>query len=1464
MKRLALAAALGLAGCAGADAGSTGGDPDVHANPVLVTLEVSPAEIEPGGLATLDWTARNALTVTLTQNGADLPLGTSSVSSGSMVVSPAGRTEYVITGHGAAGRTATAHANLLVRVVAEGEGAAPQIKEFTASPGTLDRDDEVLLSWNVTDADNVRLTADEETVELADPTSGVGTTRHVPGTTTTYRLTAINAHGESAAEAHVTVPLAILEAEVAPAAVAPGGDARVSYRVQAAESVVLTTDRPGEAPIQGEIDSDGRGEFTVPAVVGHTALTLTAAAGDASVLWEGEVGINVPEIAEFTASPDGPGIDDDVELTWRIDGADTVEIRAIGRDGGARVVAVAGQSPAQGSIEDRPADTTTYELVATGRQGDSRAEATVTVPVAVLELALVGSPAVLGGDVDAAYRVQGADEVTVRFGDGDAVPGRIDGAGRGSVEIEAVRAAGRVTVTASRGDVSDSRAAEISLAPPAIVTFDASAAVAGADAPVRLSWDVLGAERLTLAAQPRVGPPVEIDIAGEGVRRGGVSVSPFLATEYTLTAFNAAGQVAEQVAVDVQPNILRFEATPSPVPYGGDATVHFRVHGVTTVQIDGEGVAFDGEGRGTHPLVGVVAPRTVRLTAIGPDDSTGLDLEVRPAVPRVVRFDVAPAEVGIDEEVQISWQIEGATDLALRADPAVGEPYEVELGEPPPQQGGITLTPAHSTRFTLTASNPEGDSQRAANVTVPLQILELELRGSPAVLGDSVELRTRVQGAVLVEVTLAEGPAQPLALDGQGRGSLTIEDLRRDVAIRLEAFDTEGGVTARDLTAQLRQPVIGSLTADPVQGGADLDVRLLWEVEGAAELALTATPEGGQSREIGLPQGLPGEVTVRPSLSTEYELTARNAAGEQRARLGVNVPLAFLEFEVTGSPVVPGGTVVVRYRVQGAAGVQVAIDDGVPSSQGLGAGGRGEFEAADVQAAFHLTVIATDGGGRQVVREADITLAGPSIERFAADPGQVHPGEGTTLSWSTLRADRVRVEELDGAGAVAGSTEYAGDDAAAGSHDTGGVVTATTYRLVAVGAADLEEEAEITLSVVRDPTALRLSELFYDAEGTDGGHEWIELRNGGVHPMNLADVVIGYGGGGFSADIEPLPELVVAPGGCVVVGGPAVDERSAATGYDVELDFSPDLQNSGVAADGVALFSAVDGPVDAQSVPFDTVLYGPEIDPGHSFIGPDGQPRLAPDVHDVGPGSSLMRDADGVWFEAEIPPTPGRCFGLARQDFTDGDNQVYLGRRRGSVFGGDLVGLRTFGFSNAADSAEVSLGDNEATCFDDPLGIFCLTPAGAGVVDLTLTGPGGEVIYPAFYSYERIALCSIAGYDRDELQPGAAYVGTVTVRTPAAFAPEDLTVHSGWGPPDTDPSLTPDLWGWTPIPHTARDEDGIDTFEGPQDAPDAPGAYLRTFRAAPTDDVFTYCADSPLVYSPELLARFTVIEPVEQ
>jgi hypothetical protein len=149
-----------------------------------ITFSATPSVIASGGTATLTWTTSNATAVTI-----DHGIGAKPVN-GSITVSPAATTTYLLTATGTGGsKTATTTVTI---------APAPTIF-FTATPTAVLPGGTVKLKWQVFDATNVVL----------DPGFGLqpltGTVMVTPTTTTTYLLTATGAGGTQVAHATVTI-----------------------------------------------------------------------------------------------------------------------------------------------------------------------------------------------------------------------------------------------------------------------------------------------------------------------------------------------------------------------------------------------------------------------------------------------------------------------------------------------------------------------------------------------------------------------------------------------------------------------------------------------------------------------------------------------------------------------------------------------------------------------------------------------------------------------------------------------------------------------------------------------------------------------------------------------------------------------------------------------------------------------------------------------------------------------------------------------------------------------------------------------------------------------------------------------------------------------------------------------------------------------------------------------------------
>jgi len=168
--------------------------------------------------------------------------------------------------------------------------------------------------------------------------------------------------------------------------------------------------------------------------------------------------------------------------------------------------------------------------------------------------------------------------------------------------------------------------------------------------------------------------------------------------------------------------------------------------------------------------------------------------------------------------------------------------------------------------------------------------------------------------------------------------------------------------------------------------------------------------------------------------------------------------------------------------------------------------------------------------------------------------------------------------------------------------------------------------------------SLVLSEIVYDATGTDGGKEWIEVLNNGTTAAQLGCFTIGSGASTYSAVSPALPARSVAVGACLVIGGPT--ECGGAT-CTVPTDFTPDLLNtSGSGVPGIGLFRGAT--IIATSVPTDAVVYGTGTP---LLLSPAGTVFAAPSVGAATAPRSIERfgaASAGSW-RVQNTPSPGIC-----------------------------------------------------------------------------------------------------------------------------------------------------------------------------------------------------------------------------
>ncbi len=153
--------------------------------PTVLSFGANPATIKPGESSVLSWTTSNATSVSIGGISVALP------PNGSVTVSPAVKTTYMLTATGTAGMSA--------RTVTVTVNAARPTIVFAASPATINAGQSSTLTWSTTGATSISISG----VSGAQPPNGSLTVS--PAVTTTYTLTATGPGGTAAAAVTVTV-----------------------------------------------------------------------------------------------------------------------------------------------------------------------------------------------------------------------------------------------------------------------------------------------------------------------------------------------------------------------------------------------------------------------------------------------------------------------------------------------------------------------------------------------------------------------------------------------------------------------------------------------------------------------------------------------------------------------------------------------------------------------------------------------------------------------------------------------------------------------------------------------------------------------------------------------------------------------------------------------------------------------------------------------------------------------------------------------------------------------------------------------------------------------------------------------------------------------------------------------------------------------------------------------------------
>jgi hypothetical protein len=275
-----------------------------------------------------------------------------------------------------------------------------RIIRFTANPPVISPGDTATLNYTVENADSVTITGVSQTL---DPNAGSVSVN--PGVTTNYTLTARNAHSEDTAVVTVIVEEAlprVVNFSANPPNIAPGGTSNLTWTTQNADSVEIvgigTFGPNGQTPVSPAQSTT----YTLIArnQQGETQATATVIVGP---------GVGAPIIRSFTANPQEIAEGQCSNLSWAVEGAETVTISTIG------------EVPASGSREVCPTANTTYLLTATNQAGQSTANASIVVRAAVRIISFTIDPTTINQpfqSITLAWQTENAEGVFISEGIG--------------------------------------------------------------------------------------------------------------------------------------------------------------------------------------------------------------------------------------------------------------------------------------------------------------------------------------------------------------------------------------------------------------------------------------------------------------------------------------------------------------------------------------------------------------------------------------------------------------------------------------------------------------------------------------------------------------------------------------------------------------------------------------------------------------------------------------------------------------------------------------------------------------------------------------------------------------------------------------------------------------------------------------------------------------------------------------
>lgn len=474
------------------------------------------------------------------------------------------------------------------------------------------------------------------------------------------------------------------------------------------------------------------------------------------------------------------------------------------------------------------------------------------------------------------------------------------------------------------------------------------------------------------------------------------------------------------------PKIGTFTASKSRVASGEQVTLSFTTTNATKVEIsDDHGRQLELSGTIESGSATVAPTATsfyvLRATGAGGRDTAFVQVAVNEPL-RELFLIAVPGSIESGQQAQLLWGAAGASAVTLTA--GNGTPTTL-MGT----TGAVTVTPAASERYTLSAQGAPGTPPLTALADVQVRpvLVEATLTSLDGVgPGKTLTFRWRTGGAqrlVVTEQTFGQLTAVTDAASVvMGSFDFVIPnqlpsgiDVADGLPLRFTVTASADGVSqSKVLTAVVGdQPVIEFFNA-PAAGTAAGNFTVSWRTLNATEISISvgALPVWG-TLPAELARVADGNVSLpSPTVQTEYTFTARNDRGAFVSRLFTVRPVGrpvINTFTLTPTITNLGDSATAQWTTTDAVRVQLRHENGpnlrtITTASQVASGNVGLLLASSTR----IVLEATNAAGDSVTETRAFTFSGA----VTLTPNPVLRGSPATLTWDLAAANATEVVGL--------------------------------------------------------------------------------------------------------------------------------------------------------------------------------------------------------------------------------------------------------------------------------------------------------------------------------------------------------------------------------------------------------------------------------------------------------------------